>query len=69
MPKFEVTIAQYGVPNEHGYVLSHADAIKLFNQLREQETMPLDEVGYYLADVRMDGDAKTGLIRGVCKFE
>jgi hypothetical protein len=68
-PKIEVTVAQYGTPNENGYILSHADAMKMFDQLREQETVPADEVGYYINNVRMVGDEHTGAIVAVFAFE
>jgi hypothetical protein len=43
--------------------------MKMFDQLREQETVPADEVGYYINNVRMVGDEHTGAIVAVFAFE
>lgn len=52
--RIDVIVAQYGVAND---------------QLRAQETMPLDDTGYYIRDVRIAGDEKQGAIYATCRFE
>ncbi len=65
---FEAIVAQYGVVNEAGDMLTREAALQLFDQLRQQETMPLDKVSYYINDVRMEGDEKQGTIIATFTF-
>jgi hypothetical protein len=65
----QVIIAQYGIPNEQGQILTEQQALVLFDQLRQQETMPLDKVGYYIHSSRIEGDRKSGAIYATFKFE
>ncbi len=65
---FDAIVAQYGIANEAGDMLTREAALQLFDTLRQQETMPLDKVSYYISDVRMEGNEKQGTIVATFTF-
>jgi hypothetical protein len=54
----EVTVAQYGVPNEHGEIMTEQDAMQLADQLRQQESMP----NSMILNCRIEGDRESGKV-------
>lgn len=64
----EVIVALYGVPNDDEEVLSEQEAMQLFDTLKKQETMFTPHTGYYLFDVRIEGDRESGRILATAKW-
>ncbi len=62
MPEICTIIAVYGETNQNGDILTHQAAMAMFDQLRQQETMPVSEAGYYLKSVQVEGDVHAGKI-------
>lgn len=67
--QFEAVVAVYGVPNEHGDVLSETAALHIFDQLRQQETVKAPVPGYRVVDSRIEGDRKSGAVYATFKRE
>lgn len=66
---FEAVIAQYGVPDENGDIMTEQAALSIFNYLKQQETVPLDIVGYSISHVYMEGNRERGKVIAIFQFE
>jgi len=68
-PDIEIIVALYGVPNDEEEALSEQEAMRLFDTLKQQETMLTPHTGYYLHNVRIEGDRERGRILATAKWE
>lgn len=66
---FEAVIVQYGVPDENGDVMSEQGALSIFNHLKQQESMPMDIVGYCISHVYIEGNRERGKVIAIFQFE
>jgi hypothetical protein len=61
-PDIEAVIATYGTPTPNQGIISEEVAMQLWETLKGCEHQPLDYPGYYLEDVRIEGDRSEGKV-------
>lgn len=62
MPDIEAVLATYGTPTPNGGIISEEAAMKLWETLKGCEHGPRYPGGYYLEDVRIEGDRSGGKV-------